>query len=69
MIEFTLELSDSVVMQSKHTISRIFHKNFGNWKTNYQNFNKLYSNRLKEKDEEKKEPINIEATEQKSRPL
>ena len=26
MIEFTLELSDPVVMQSKHTMSHIFHK-------------------------------------------
>ena len=30
MMEFTLELPDSVVIQYKHTKSRIFHKIFGN---------------------------------------
>ena len=38
--EVTLELFDLVVMQLKHTMSHIFNKNFGNWKTSCQNFNK-----------------------------
>ena len=31
MIEVTLEMSDLEIMQSKHTMSHIFHKNFGSW--------------------------------------
>ena len=30
VIKITLELSDFVVMQSKHTMSQIFHKKKGN---------------------------------------
>ena len=41
-----------------------FHKNFGNWKTSCQNFNKIYNN-LDVNDEEEMEPINTELTDQK----
>ena len=64
MMEVTLELSDPVVMQSKCTMFRLFHKNFGNWSSSCQNFIKYNSNNLEEIDEEKKEPINIELTEE-----
>ena len=42
-MEITLELSDPVVMQSKHTMSHVFHKIFGNWKTM---LSKLESNKI-----------------------
>ena len=67
-MEVTSELSDPVVMQSKHTMSRIFHKNFGNWKTSWKALIKYKGNRLEENDEEEKEPINTELTEQKTDP-
>ena len=41
MKEVTLELSDLVAMQSKHTMFCIFYKNFGNWMISCQNFNKI----------------------------
>ena len=41
VMEVTLELPDPVVMQSKHTMSRIFHKIFGNWSSSCQNFNQI----------------------------
>ena len=63
MMEIILELSDPVVMQLKRTMSRIFHKNFGNWKTCGQNFNKNNSNSLEENEEEENESINIELSE------
>ena len=62
-MEVTLELSDSEVMQSKHTMSCIFYKNFCNWSSSCQNFNKYNSNGSEENDEEEKESINIEFTE------
>ena len=43
----------------------IFQKNFGNWMTSCQNFNKIYSNNLDENDGEEKELIDIELTEKK----
>ena len=50
-MKVTLELSDLVVvMQYKHTMSRIFHKN------------------LEDNNEEEKEPINIEISQQKTDP-
>ena len=67
-MEFTLELSDPVVvMQSKHTISSIFHKILATGLPVAKNLIK-YNNRLEKKDEEEKEPINIELTEQKTDP-
>ena len=41
MVEIIFELTDLVVMQYKHTIFRIFHKNFDNWSFSCQNFNKI----------------------------
>ena len=49
-------------------MSRIFHKNFGNWKTSCKNLIK-YNNNLDENDEKEKDPISIELTEQKNRSL
>ena len=46
-------------------MSRIFHKNFGNWKTVAKTLVKYNSNNLEENDEEEREPINIELTDQK----
>ena len=55
MVEVTLELSDPGVMQSKHTISHIFHKTLI----------KYNCNRLEENDEEEKESIDIELIDKK----
>ena len=49
-------------------MSHKFNKNFGNWKTICQNFFQIYSNNLEEKDEEEKDLINIEHSEQKANP-
>ena len=65
-MEVTLELSDPVVMQYKHTISYIFHKkNLTTGLPIAKTLIKYNSNNLEENDEEEKEPINIELTEQK----
>ena len=64
MTEIILEFSDSVVMQKKHTMSRIFYKNFGNWKASCKILIKYNSNNLDENNEEEKESINIEFTEE-----
>ena len=61
MIEITSELTDPVVMQPKHTMSRIFHKNLATGITVAKALIE-YNNNLKENNE-KKEPINIEFTE------
>ena len=58
MIEITLELSDLVVMQSKHTMSHIFHKILATGRPVAKTLIKK-SNRLEENDEEEKEPIDI----------
>ena len=68
MIEFTLELSDPVVLQSKHTMSHIFHKIFATGGPVAKTLSKYNSNRLEENDEEEKEPINIKLTEKKTEP-
>ena len=52
-MDVTLELSDPVVMQSKHTLSRIFHKNFGNWNPIAKTLIN-YNNNLEEIDEDGK---------------
>ena len=66
MIEFTSELSDPVIMQSKRTMSHILHKK--NLATGHSVAKTLIKynnrNRLEENDEEEKERINIEFTEQ-----
>ena len=68
-MEVTLKLSDLVGMQSKRTnLIYIFHKSFGKWSSSCQNFNQYNNNNLEEKDEEEKQPINIEFTEQKADP-
>ena len=64
MKEITLELSDPVVMQSKHTMSCIFLKNLATGRLVAKTLIK-YNNNLEENDEEEKDPINIELTEQK----
>ena len=51
-MEVPLELSDLVVMQPKHTMSRIFHKIFSNWKTSAKILIEYNSNNLEENDEE-----------------
>ena len=67
MMEVTLKLSDPVVIQSKHTMPRnsIIILATGSWvaKTLIK-----YSNNMEENDEDEKEPINIELTEQKTDP-
>ena len=65
MMEVILELFDLVVMQSKHTISRIFHKNLATGRPVAKALIKYNSNNLEENDGEEKELINIELTEQK----
>ena len=46
----------------------IFHKKYGNWTSSCQNFNKILQQCSEETDEEEKEPIDIEFTEQKADP-
>ena len=66
MIEITLELSDLVVMQSKHIMSHIFHlKKFATGRPVAKTLIKYNSNNLEENGEEEKEPINIELNERK----
>ena len=48
-------------------MSHIIYKNFGNKKTSCKNLIK-YNNNLDENDEEEKDPISIELTEQKTDP-
>ena len=66
MMEITSELSDLVVVQSKHTMFRIFHKKFSTtgWPV-AEILIKYNNNNLEENDEEEKKPINIELTDQK----
>ena len=66
MIEITLELSDPVVMHSKHTMSHMFHKNLAIGRPVAKTLIEYNCNNLEEKYEEEKEPINIELTEQKT---
>ena len=67
-MEITSELSDPVVMQYKHTMSRIFHQILATGRPVAKTLLKYNSNFLVENDEKEKEPINIELTEKK-RPL
>ena len=68
-MEVTLELSDPVVMQSKHTIYYVFRKNLAAGLPVAKTLIKYNSNSLEENDEEEKEPINIEFNEEKKRSL
>ena len=65
-MEITLELSDPVVMQSKHTMFCIFHKILATGLPVAKALIKYNSNNLEENDEEEKELINIELTDQKT---
>ena len=66
VIKFTLELSDLAVMQSKHTMSHIFHKIMATGLSVAKTLIKYNnSNNLEENNEEEKEPIDIEFTDQK----
>ena len=69
MMEITSELSDPVVMQSKHTMSIYSIKILATGKPVAKILIKYNSNRLEENDEEEKEPINIELTNKKNRSL
>ena len=51
-----------------HNFLYISWKKFDNWSSNCQTLIKYNSNNPEENDEEEKEPINIELTEQKSDP-
>ena len=64
-MEVTLELSDLVAMQSKHTMSHIFHKILATGHLVAKTLIKYNSNNSEENDEEEKESINIEFTKQK----
>ena len=68
MKEITSKLSDLVVMQSKHTKSYIFHKK--NFTPDLPVSKTLieYNTNSSEENEEEKEPIDIEFTEQKADP-
>ena len=68
VMEVALELSDLLVMQSKHTMSHIFHKIFATGRLVAKTLIKYNNNNLEENDEEVKEPINIELTVQKTDP-
>ena len=68
MMEIILELSDSVVMQSKHTMSHIFHKKLTTGRPVAKTLIKYSRNNFRENDKEEKEPIEIEFTEQKAGP-
>ena len=70
MMEFILELSDSVVMQSKRTMYRVFHKkkNLATRSPVAKTLIKYNSKNLEENDEGVKEPIDIELTEQNTDP-
>ena len=59
-------MSDLVVMQQKHTMSRIFHKILATGLPVAKTFIKYNSNNLGANDEEEKEPINIELTDKKN---
>ena len=66
-MEITSKLSDLVVMQSKHTRSYLFHKKkLANDLLASQNLIGYNSNDLEENEEEEKETIYIEFTEQKA---
>ena len=64
-MEIVSELPDLVEMQSKHTMSYILHKNLATGLPIAKALIKYNSNSLEQIDEEEKEPINIELTEQK----
>ena len=68
MMEVTLELSDLVVMQSKHTILINSIKVLATGRPVAKTLIKYNSNSFEVNDEEEKEPINIELTEQKADP-
>ena len=61
-MEVTLELSDPVAMQSKYTMSYMFHSNFETVLPVAKTLIK-YNNSFKENDEEEKESTDIEFTE------
>ena len=61
-------MCDPVVMQSKHTISRIFHKILATGRPVAKALIEYNSNSLEENDEEEKELIDIELIEQKTYP-
>ena len=67
-MEVTLELSDLVVMQSKHTILINSIKVLATGRPVAKTLIKYNSNSFEVNDEEEKEPINIELTEQKADP-
>ena len=58
-MEVILELSDPVVMQSKHTMSRLFHKILATGRPVSKILIEYNSNSLEENDEEEMEPIDI----------
>ena len=62
MIEFTLELSDLVVMQSKHIISHILHKKLATCLPVAKTLIIYCCSNSEENDEEEKEQIDIEFT-------
>ena len=64
MTEVILELSNLIVMQSKHTMSHIFHKILANSLPVAKTLIKYNSNNSNENDEDEKESINIEFTKQ-----
>ena len=66
-MEISLELSDLVAMQSKHTMW-IYSLKIGNWKTSCQTLIKYISNDLEENDKKEKDPINIGFITQKTDP-
>ena len=63
-MEITLELSDLVVMQSKCTMSRVFHKKCATGLPVSKTLIKYICNSSEENDEEEKDPIDIKFTEQ-----
>ena len=65
MMEITLELSDPVVMQENTQCLVYSIKNFATGRPVSKTLIEYYSNNLDENDEEEKEPINIELTDQK----
>ena len=65
-MKVTLELSDLVVMQYKHAVSHIFHKILATDRLVSKTLIKYNSNISEENEEDEKEPIDIEFTEQKA---
>ena len=67
-MEVTVELSGPVVMQQKHTMFHNFLKILVTGLHVARTLIEYSSNSLEENDEEEKEPIDIESTEQKDDP-